>query len=321
MEIFATVTFSLIYFLEAVLTLLGNIFTIFVFWKRRAELKRTSYLLVNLAFADLLVAVSISFTLSSQVKILVKDEKSQGQNYPVPGYLILISGDMFCEAGSLLNLLIISLERLYAVRWPFRHRTLSTRSYIYSLAFVWAMAVLIFLLHFTLREKSNGKFSLLTTGALFLIILAIICAAYVLVCLQTQRNFPEKFRKERRVQQNKKLTNTLLIVTVLSLICWLPGIILSLIFPPFLMDVDAIYTNNTVRIMKVLQYGNSIVNPIVYTFRMPLFKSEIKKYFGKLNCVKGTPNTQESNIQDTLAVSSRCSPKQDINVNCCDTKL
>ena len=45
-----TVTFCVIYLLEGVLILLGNIFTVFVFWKRRAELQRTSYLLVNLSF-------------------------------------------------------------------------------------------------------------------------------------------------------------------------------------------------------------------------------------------------------------------------------
>ena len=36
----------------------GNIFTIFVFWKHRNKLKRTSLLLINLAVADLLVGLT-----------------------------------------------------------------------------------------------------------------------------------------------------------------------------------------------------------------------------------------------------------------------
>ena len=41
--------------LESLTIIVGNIFTIFVFWKNRNRLKRTSFLLINLAVSDLLV--------------------------------------------------------------------------------------------------------------------------------------------------------------------------------------------------------------------------------------------------------------------------
>ena len=41
--------------LESVIIIVGNAFTIFVFWKHRNRLKRTSFLLINLAVSDLLV--------------------------------------------------------------------------------------------------------------------------------------------------------------------------------------------------------------------------------------------------------------------------
>ena len=124
--------FCVINFLEAVLILLGNSFTIFVFWKRRAELKRTSYLLVNLAFADILVAFSVLFSVGRKIRYFATDEISQ-QDWVLN---LNLTVDTFGGVASLISLLVISLERLYAVGWPFRHRTLSTRSYIYSLAFV-----------------------------------------------------------------------------------------------------------------------------------------------------------------------------------------
>ncbi|XP_078377719.1 somatostatin receptor type 2-like [Oculina patagonica] len=281
MEMTTTVIFCVVYFIEAILTLLGNIFTIFVFWKHRAELKRASYLLVSLAFADLLVAISITWTLSSIVKIAVQ-KIDELLAWTSPGFVILISWDLFCETSSLLNLLVISLERLYAVRSPFRHRTLTTRSYIYTLAFVWVFAGLMFLVHLAFLIDSRGDISILVTSPFFLVVLAIICAAYILICLQTRQTCPEAGRNERREQQNKKLTKTLLIVTVLSLICWLPAIILSFWISSSVI-VDTLYTNNVIRIIKIFQYANSIVNPIVYAFRMPLFKSEIKKLFSKRN--------------------------------------
>ena len=42
---------------EALFIVIGNIFTIFVFWKHHTRLKRTSFLLINLAVADLLVGL------------------------------------------------------------------------------------------------------------------------------------------------------------------------------------------------------------------------------------------------------------------------
>ena len=43
---------------ESLIIIVGNIFTIFVFWKHRNRLKRTSYLLINLSVADLLVGLT-----------------------------------------------------------------------------------------------------------------------------------------------------------------------------------------------------------------------------------------------------------------------
>ena len=75
---------------------------------------------------------------------------------------------------------------------------------------------------------------------------------------------------------------TLFIVTVLSLICWLPAIVMSVLINSF-VTIKTLHTKNIIRTIKVLQYANSIVNPIVYAFRMPLFKAEIKKCFSKIN--------------------------------------
>ena len=220
----ATLIFCVIYFLEAVLTLLGNIFTIFVFWKRRAELKRTSYLLVNLAFADLLVAISISISWS----ILVDNFTNNGLSTEGE-FVFIVTWDVFCEASSLLSLLVISLERLYAVRWPFRHRTLSTTSYIYSLAFVWIIAGILSVVFFAflhLSDLQHKHISVLVVAPLLFVFLVVICAANILIYLQMRQNIPEGLN-ERRAHQNKKLTKTLLIVTALSLshvgclaFCW-----------------------------------------------------------------------------------------------------
>ena len=312
MAFLTNVTFCVVYILEAVLTLLGNIFTIFVFWKHRAELKRASYLLVNLAFADLLVAISIVLTLIQQVKTAVHDTDVNLLQWTSIGLSIHVSWDMFCEMSSLLNLLVISLERLYAVRSPFRHRILTTRSYIYTLGVLWVFSVIVFVVHLALLSDSRGHISILITSPFFVVVLTIICAAYILICLRTRRNLPEGGRNDRRARQNKKLTKTLFIVTVLSLICWLPAIIMSFLINSF-VTIKTLHTNNIIRIIKVLQYANSIVNPIVYAFRMPLFKSEIRQCFSKLSAFGGNGNQER--ITDSRQGSL------DNNTRYFDTKL
>ena len=54
----ATFVINCIILFESFLIFSGNSFTIFVFWKNRNKLKRTSFLLINLAVADLLVGLS-----------------------------------------------------------------------------------------------------------------------------------------------------------------------------------------------------------------------------------------------------------------------
>ena len=316
------VIFCVIFFLEAVLTLLGNSFAIFVFWKRRAELKRTSYLLVNLAFADLLVALSISFSVGRDIRYLAT-EKISKQDWV---FIMNVTLDSFCAVASLISLLVISLERLYAVRWPFRHRTLSTRSYIYSLAFVWIIAgiMYIFDLLSLLASRVYSHFSMasdITTTSLLFLVLVIICAAYMYIFVhqQTLQNIPEGLN-ERRAQQNKKLTNTLLIVTILSVICWLPQIIFWIVytFTSASANNNNVYYGIFINIVNVLQYANSIVNPIVYTFRMPLFKSEIQKLYSKL--FRSNEIHDVNNSPESVKVAQQRTV-QDINVDYVDTKL
>ena len=311
--------FSVVFFLEGVSILLGNIFTIFVFWKHRAELKRTSYLLVNLAVADLLVAISILIVLGCEVQNLAEGHNNLIKRWQFTFFMIW---DTLCETASLLNLLVISLERLYAVRWPFRHRTLSTRTYIYSLVFVWVTGVLVPSFNFiSFAFVEHGRVINIIVILIFLVVLILICVGYFLIFLQTTQNIPDGFH-QRRIQQNKKLSKTLCVVTFFSLICWFPSIVMALA-----IDYTKYYTasslnlshslQNLFLLFKVMQYGNSLVNPIVYCFRMPLFKSEIKDCFIK---IFGARKTVIS-VNQQIGTHSEPSRKKNIDLGFYDTKL
>ena len=269
MEIFAVVIFCSVYSLEVISIFVGNSFTIFVFWKHRAKLKRASYLLVNLALADLLVAISSSYFLSCEVRDVAGGYyENDIQRWE---FITFTSWDVFCGASSLLNLLVIAYERLYAIRWPFQHLALRNRTYTYSFVFVWITAGFVSVFYLTLFTVTpeTSKITAMVATVFFLVVLILICMGYLLTHLQTRHNIPEGVNELRRAQQNKELTKTLLIVTVLSLICWFPSIVVALAFDytnyyPWSSFNLSKRTHNVLRFVKFMQYGNSFVNPMVY---------------------------------------------------------
>ena len=101
--------------LEIAVIITGNVFTIFIFWTLRLRLKRTCFLLINLAVADLLVGIAEGAALAIH-KSLRTEMQPKGTQSPSWAFR------MFASCTSLMFLALVSLERLYAVLWPLRHR-------------------------------------------------------------------------------------------------------------------------------------------------------------------------------------------------------
>ena len=129
------VTFVSIYALESVFIIIGNSFAMFVFCTQRLYQKRTCFLLINLAVADLQLLVGLTepiFLSTEKIRKMtgLREKKSPGN----PSSAIQLLG----STTSVFFLALISLERVYAVLWPLRHRATSTRVYIYaSLLYGW----------------------------------------------------------------------------------------------------------------------------------------------------------------------------------------
>ena len=98
----------------------------------------------------------------------------------------------------------------------------------------------------------------------------------VCVCnIAIWRNFQhESVASQHRngASRNRRLTKTLLLVSILALVCWLPIVILNIL----------IYITKTsipwkfYYMVNILNYSNSFVNPIVYVFRIPEFQQALR---------------------------------------------
>ena len=100
----------------------------------RKRLKRTSYLLINLAVADFFVGIGLSMFIGTDIARTLK------RNIPDSLEITLIIIDLSATLSSVTSLALISLERMFAILWPFRHRLLKTRYFYVSIGVAWLIS-------------------------------------------------------------------------------------------------------------------------------------------------------------------------------------
>ena len=109
--------------------------------------------------------------------------------------------------------------------------------------------------------------------------LFVTCACYasfiVKICCGARPQHHGAARRQR------KLTVTLLIMTIVSVLLWLPYTVAAFVYH----TTDSIRSLSNTRIERLnmslllLFYTNSFVNPVVYTIRMPEYKKALLLLF------------------------------------------
>ena len=254
----------------AVIGVAGNIVTIVILLKIRRH-KRHHFLLISLAVADLLVGL-LSVPLHVTIRYV----------YYNSHVLLAITDwtDMFTGFTSIFTLAVISLERMYAIGWPFRHRALNTRAYVVAIAAPWiiafTMATAEIVLQYVIIQPSS------------FIILLFICLSTPIVL--TSIAYSVLWMKERSVlmprqvqeARDLKLAKTVALITGAFLVTWLPFQILFLVFnlcischnvPPLI-----------IYLIKLLQYGNSVLNIVIYPVRNVDYRNSLLRMLSACKC-------------------------------------
>ena len=238
------------------LIIAGNVLTIWIFFKQRRQ-KRSYSLLISLAVADLLVGI---FAVPFYIKAVV----SQGYAWSV----ISIGADVFTGTTSIYTLAVISLERMFAVGWPLRHRTVNYRVYVCAISIPWIIAAIFTTLAvlqiFNIIEREYFFYCLVLIPGIPLIT---ICVANFVVWKKQKSSF----RKQNHIKREVKLAKTLALITGTTLFTWLPFQIINILYELKVME-NFHLLGLTIFVIKILQFGNSFVNVIIYQFRIPEFK-------------------------------------------------
>ena len=247
-----------------------NAFTLVVFARSRHLRRRNTYLIMNLTVADLLIAA-----VSGPETILFFKRNTR----PKKGFgvLYLIISDM-CWIASLVNLVIISLERLHATLYPFRHCLVGKRIYCKIIIFSWFGALTLACGLQIIRMKDSPLADRYPWTIYVFLTLAVLTTSYVIII--------SKFITKPHVQQlgsvisaERKLSVTLFIVSAASTISLLPFAVVTCIL--ISSDRDKWIEFTPYRIALAFYYLNSILNPVIYAIRLPKFRRALRELFCK----------------------------------------
>ncbi|XP_068720817.1 octopamine receptor beta-2R-like [Montipora capricornis] len=126
--------------IEAVAIVTMNALTIIIYLKERILRKRSMYLVISLAVADMFVA----YTLINNIWVLGENCNlwtiKMFKSFEI-SIVILILKNLF-PAVSVTNLAAISLERMHATFRPFKHRLIKKKIFGAAVAGVWFTAAL-----------------------------------------------------------------------------------------------------------------------------------------------------------------------------------
>ena len=174
---------------------------------------------------------------------------------------------------SLANMTVISLERLNATFWPFRHRTIKKSVYWVLIIAIWLTTLLFCALIMNYYYKHKLDCYYYAWGSFISICLLVICVSYVFIFVKLR--FGNQPRHHGAANRERKLTVTLFTVTSLSFLLWLPYVITSSLF--FATDILSSFSEialfRLLRVSVVLLYA---INPILYTMRMPGFRRTLE---------------------------------------------
>ena len=290
------ITFTIMYLITMLVSLVGNILLIYIVWKRPDVTSLTSFMFVNMAVADLLVTlVVIPYTISNfythgvwQMNGLVGEITCK----------IVVFIAFFTISTSIICLTFMAVDRFYAVVYPFRRllwfrrpKILTPVVWILSMAF---MCIVPVLADFNSKNQCVFEFSILggkakVIRAIFIYFFTInyLFPVFIISILYTItarklwfHEVPGEDEQNRQQQQmtKRKVVRMLIIVFSVFALCWLPGQVFQL----YLAITE--WSKDLPRVQVACYwfgYNNSAINPWLYIWMNSKMHSAFSSMIGR----------------------------------------
>ena len=186
------IAFCTAFILVSVFIVVGNVLVIVLFAVNRSLRKRGLYLVINMAFADLMIG---TVALPMYIYNVGEDFQLWAGGRMMVWYTLYIFFDAFFTLASSLTAAFIAGERLYATYRPLKHRTLSTRTYRIIIVMVWTLALLVAAIWITFYLFISTKDFMYLLKLYALLLIFIICGCHIAIW--------RKFRPGRAAPQQE----------------------------------------------------------------------------------------------------------------------
>ena len=272
---------TVLYAFTMLAAIVGNSFLIYIVWKKPEVRSLTSSMFVNMAIADLLVALFMM-----PLSIVSAHTESKWKVSGLPGDIICRSYILISDAtliASILCLVFMAIDRYSAIVCPLSVHSVWFRKAKFVTPLIWVMSIalmaimpVIYKFDYEYCEidpdvlgenaTSRGVY-LYIFFITYIIPLAIICplyakAARMLWFNQAPGNHLIEEQQRRQLVTRRKVVRMLVIIVVVFAICWLPAQALHLLW------AAKAYGDNPPAIVMYLGFwvahANSAINPWLY---------------------------------------------------------
>ena len=242
-----------------------NILTLHIFFKTKALRTRKHVMIINLVVADLLF-------LATGIPLYVIHLLQPS----IISYLMLHILSRLSKLASVHTLAVIAVERMHATVRPLRHKVQFSRVFKRTVELIWISAAI--LTTFTTLEITgvlkNDPISSVVVSTTTIGVITIIVACYVIIWISFQRRRRQNLGDLVNQEKEKAVAVTLLLVSGGFMVTWSP--------PMLYLAITRVCSNciqpsgrglGWVFLLFAIQ---SLINPIIYCFRLPLFKISLK---------------------------------------------
>ena len=264
------------FIIEYSVIFLLNAFTLAIYTRNRHLRKPSTYLIINLTVADLMVGtVFVLFSFLEPDK--PERDVVYEQAFSWQSFVYLTSRVLF-PVASLANISLISLERLHATLSPFRHCLIGGRVYLTTIFCSWLFSLTLSSAFSLLDLRASPATFLYVFASYIFLSLFILTVSYVII-ISTVKNNPPFSNAGPALSKERKLTVTLFTVTGVSVLTILPWVIWIVIAHHIQSKLcHAVFLRMDYS-LGIFYFFNSIVNPLIYAIRMQEFRKATKKFF------------------------------------------
>ena len=257
-----------VFMFESGLIVMGNVLTLIIFAREKKLRKKSLFLVMNMALADVMLG-AVSLPLLVYFSAGPYYQLWTAKKNAIFSYSFYFLDTTFSQS-SLISAVFISCERFYAVYWPLKNKTLSTRAYGIAIFMVWSLAIVVSIAVFPSHYLGSHKAAVLSWMPFPLSFLFIVCACNIGIWRKVRKRNIALQQQNRAASQNQLLTKTLLFVSAISVLSWLPLVINNLVI---VLDIPMLPLCS--QIITILNFSNSILNPFVYALRISEFRQTL----------------------------------------------